>query len=214
MIVGVDPGHNGGNFDNQSYIGRLVWNGREWETCNTTGTETDSGYTEAQFNFNVATFLRDSLRRDGARVVMTRTSNNGAGPCVNRRAQIINRNHPDVAIDIHADGAPAPGRGFAVLEPVADGPNDKVITSSERFGRDVRAAFLEYTTIPVSTYDGVDGITHRDDLAGLNLTSVPAVLIECGNMKNPADAALLTSVSFQKRIAMALEAAIIRFLAQ
>ena len=214
MIVGVDPGHNGGNFDNQSYIGRLVWNGREWETCNTTGTETDSGYTEAQFNFNVATFLRDSLRRDGARVVMTRTSNNGAGPCVNRRAQIINRNHPDVAIDIHADGAPAPGRGFAVLEPVADGPNDKVITSSERFGRDVHAAFLEYTTIPVSTYDGVDGITHRDDLAGLNLTSVPAALIECGNMKNPADAALLTSVSFQKRIAMALEVAIIRFLAQ
>jgi N-acetylmuramoyl-L-alanine amidase len=212
MIVGIDPGHNGGNFDDPSYLGRLIWNGREWETCNTTGTETDSGYTEARFNFDVATFLGDDLRRDGARVVMTRTSNNGVGPCVTRRAQIISHSHADVAIAIHADGAPASGRGFAVLEPVADGPNDKVITSSAQFGRDVRAAVLEYTTMPVSTYDGVDGITHRDNLAGLNLTSVPDVLIECGNMRNPADAALLTSAGFQQRIAMALAEAIIRFL--
>ena len=212
LTVGIDPGHNGGNFADPSYINRLIWNGREWEACNTTGTETDSGYTEARFNFNVATYLREDLQRDGARVVMTRTSNTGVGPCVNRRAQIIDRSHANVAIDIHADGGPASGRGFTVLEPVADGPNDKVIRSSERFGSDVRAAFLTTTTMPVSTYDGVDGITHRDDLAGLNLTTVPEVLIECGNMRNAVDAALLTSARFQKEIARALEAAIMRFL--
>jgi N-acetylmuramoyl-L-alanine amidase len=143
---------------------------------------------------------------------MTRTSNNGVGPCVNRRAQIIDRSHANVAVDIHADGGPASGRGFTVLETVADGPNDKVIRSSERFGSDVRAAFLTTTTMPVSTYDGVNGITHRDNLAGLNLTTVPEVLIECGNMRNAVDAALLTSASFQKEIARALEAAIMRFL--
>ena len=212
ITVGVDPGHNGRNFADPSYINRLVWNGREWETCNTTGTETDSGYTEARFNFNVATYLREDLQRDGARVVMTRTSNNGVGPCVNRRAQIIDRSHANVAVDIHADGGPAYGRGFTVLEPVADGPNDKVIRSSERFGSDVRAAFVTTTTMPVSTYDGVNGITHRDNLAGLNLTTVPEVLIECGNMRNAVDAALLTSASSQKEIARALEAAIMRFL--
>ena len=27
------------------------------ETCDTTGTETDAGYTEAQFNWNVAGYL-------------------------------------------------------------------------------------------------------------------------------------------------------------
>jgi N-acetylmuramoyl-L-alanine amidase len=212
ITVGVDPGHNGGNLADPSYINRLIWNGREWETCNTTGTETDSGYTEARFNFNIATYLREDLQRDGARVVMTRTSNTGVGPCVNRRAQIIDRSHANVAIDIHADGGPAAGRGFTVLEPVADGPNDKVIRSSERFGSDVRAAFLTTTTMPVSTYDGVDGITHRDNLAGLNLTTVPEVLIECGNMRNAVDAAMLTSARFQKQIARALQAAIMRFL--
>ena len=211
-IIGIDPGHNGLNYTDPAYIDHLIWNGREWETCNTTGTETDSGYTEARFNFRVALFLRADLRRDGARVGMTRKNNHGVGPCVNRRAAIINRAHPDVAIDIHADGGPASGRGFAVLEPVSDGPNDKVIRSSERFGRDVRRALLAGTSMPESTYDGVHGIKHRDNLAGLNLTRVPEVLIECGNMRNSTDARLLTSARFQQRIASALEAAIIRFL--
>jgi N-acetylmuramoyl-L-alanine amidase len=143
---------------------------------------------------------------------MTRASNHGVGPCVTRRAQILNRGHANVAIDIHADGGPPSGRGFTVLEPVADGPNDKVIAASERFGSDVRWALLRYTQMPVSTYDGVDGIIHRDDLAGLNLTRVPKVLIECSNMRNATDAAMLVSAAFQRRIARALEAAIIRYL--
>lgn len=211
-IIGIDPGHNGRNNTDPSYINHLIWNGRELETCDTTGTETDSGYTEPRFTWRVARFLRADLRRDGARVVMTRTNNRGVGPCVNRRARIINRGHANVAIDIHGDGGPASGRGFAVLEPVRDGPNDKVIRSSERFGRNVRRAFLRRTSMPESTYDGVHGITHRDDLAGLNLTRVPKVLIECGNMRNATDARLLTSARFQQRIARALRAAIIRFL--
>jgi N-acetylmuramoyl-L-alanine amidase len=117
-----------------------------------------------------------------------------------------------VAIDIHADGGPASGRGFAVLEPVADGPNGRVIAASERFGRDVRSALLSDTTMPVSTYDGVNGIVFRDDLAGLNLTRVPKVLIECGNMRNATDAGLLTSGRFQRQLARAFKAAIVRFL--
>src|SRR6185437_15248794 len=110
----------------------------------------------------------------------------------------------NVAVDIHADGGPVSGRGFAVLEPVADGPNDTVISSSARFGADVRVAMLAGTSMPVSSYDGVDGINHRDDLAGLNLTKVPKILIEVGNMKNATDAGLLTSAKFQQQVARAL----------
>jgi len=212
MTVGIDPGHNGLNGTDPAYLNRLIWNGRQWETSDTTGTETDTGYTEALFNFRVAMFLRADLLRDGAQVVMTRTTNHGVGPCVNRRAQIINHSHANVAIDIHADGGPPSGRGFAVLEPVADGPNNHVIAASARFGRDIRAAMLAHTAMPVSTYDGVNGLVQRNDLAGLNLTRVPKILIECGNMRNATDAALLTSTLFQRRLAGAFEAAIIRFL--
>lgn len=211
-IIGIDPGHNGRNGADPGYINHLVWNGRAWETCDTAGTSTSGGYTEARFNFNVATYLRQDLRQGGARVVLTRTGNHGVGPCVNRRSQIINRAHANVAIDIHADGGPSWGRGFTVLEPVADGPNDKVIKSSERFGLDVRSAFLSRTSMPTSDYYGHHGLISRADLAGLNLTRVPKVLIETGNMRNATDARLLTSARFQRRIARALEAAIIRFL--
>jgi N-acetylmuramoyl-L-alanine amidase len=210
--VGIDPGHNGRNHTDPSFLDRQVWNGRTPEDCDTTGTATDGGYTEALFNFQVAGYLRADLVRDGARVVMTRTSNNGIGPCVNQRAAIINASHADVAVDIHADGAPSWGRGFTVLEPVADGPNDGVIASSARLAADVRAAMLDGTAMPVSNYDGTDGTKLRDDLAGLNLTTVPKILIEVGNMKNPADAAMLTSAAFQQQVAAVLLRAIVMFL--
>ena len=211
-IIGIDPGHNGGNFTDPGAIGQLIWNGTGWETCDTTGTTTDGGYTEAQFNFNVARYLEADLRRDGARVVLTRTSNDGVGPCVNRRAEIINAAGANVGVDIHADGGPVSGHGFTVLEPVADGPNDRVIAASQRFGADVRQAMLAGTGMPESDYTGVDGIMPRDDLAGLNLTTVPKVLIECGNMRNATDAALLVTARFQQQVAAALTAAIVRFL--
>ena len=210
--MGIDPGHNGLNGTDPAFVNHLIWNGRESETCDTTGTQTASGYTEARYNFNVARYLRADLIAEGARVVMTRGSNDGVGPCVDRRARILNRSGAQVAIDIHADGGPAWGRGFTVLEPVADGPNDQVIQASVRFGTDVRAALLAHTSMPESDYYGRSGIEFRDDLAGLNLTTVPKVLIESGNMTNATDAALLTSPRFQRRFAAALLAAILAFL--
>lgn len=211
-VIGVDPGHNGGNFTHLSIIDQKIWNGREWENCNTTGTATNAGYTESLFNFRVATFLRADLVADGARVVMTRTTDTGVGPCVNVRAAIINAAHANVGIAIHADGAPAYDRGFAILEPVADGPNDKVIASSARFGLDLRSALLAGTVMPVSNYDGIDGIKPRDNLAGLNLTQVPLVLVEVGNMRNATDARLVTSTAFQQAVARAIVASMVKFL--
>jgi len=212
-IIGIDPGHNGLNWTDPAFLDRQVWNGREWENCDTTGTQTAGGYTEARFNWNVATYLRADLIRLGARVVLTRTSNHGVGPCVNTRARILDRARANVSIDIHADGGPPGGRGFTILEPVADGPNDRVISSSLRFARDVHVTMLRHTRMLVSDYYGHNGYITRNDLAGLNLTTMPKVLVECGYMRNAADAALLARPAVQRSIAAALTAAIIRFLA-
>jgi len=210
-VVGIDPGHNGGNFSDPGFINQVIWNGQEDESCDTTGTETADGFTEASFNFDVATYLKADLVAAGATVVMTRQNNTGVGPCVTTRAQIINSAHADVAIDIHADGGPSSGRGFTVIEPIADGPNDGVITSSQQFGADVRAALLTGTSMPESDYYGTNGLINRDDLAGLNLTTVPKVLVECGNMPNPTDAGMLESPAFQQQLAQAFTTAIIAF---
>jgi N-acetylmuramoyl-L-alanine amidase len=210
-VIGIDPGHNGRNYTDPSFLDKQIWNGREWEDCDTTGTATNGGYPEPKFTWRVAVDLAAMLRKDGAKVVMTRHSNTGVGPCVNTRARILDRAHAKVSIDIHADGGPASGRGFTVLEPVADGPNNKVIKSSVRFGKDVHQQFLRHTPIGISNYYGHDGYIFRNDLAGLNLTTMPKVLIECGNMRNSADAKLLTSTRVQRAIAWALAMAIVRF---
>ena len=157
-------------------------------------------------------YLRAFLIHEGAKVVMTRRTNHGVGPCITRRAQILNRARSDVAIDIHADGGPAGGRGVAILTPVADGPNDKVIASSRRFGRILLDRFTKVTGIPISNYDGSGGFAPRNNLAGLNLTTVPKVLIECVNMRNATDAARLVRPAFQHQAARSMAAAITVFL--
>jgi N-acetylmuramoyl-L-alanine amidase len=211
-VVGIDPGHNGLNYTAPQVINQPVWNGQENEACDTTGTATDSGYTEAQYNFNVATYLQADLVAEGAQVVMTRPNNSGIGPCVTTRAAILNNADVAVAVDIHADGGPASGRGFTVLEPVADGPNNGVIAASDTFAALLRTTFLADTGMPLSNYDGIDGLQPRNDLAGLNLTTVPKVLIETGNMRNATDAALLVTPAFQQAAAAAMAQAITTYL--
>jgi N-acetylmuramoyl-L-alanine amidase len=200
-VITIDPGHNGGNFTDPAYIDQPIWNGVESENCDTTGTATDAGYTEAAFNFDVATRLKALFDSYGADVVMTRDSNTGVGPCVNVRAEIGNNADSDAVIDIHADGGPPGGRGFAVLTPVADGINNLVIGSSDQLGVDVRNAFLTATGEPYSSYDGVNALQPRNNLAGLNLTTVPKVLIECANMHNATDAALVVNPVWRQQAA-------------
>ena len=96
--------------------------------------------------------------------------------------------------------------------PTADGPNNGVIASSAAFAATLRNVFAAATPMPVSSYDGVDGLQPRNDLAGLNLTTVPKVLIECGNMRNATDAALLVTASFQQAAAAAMAQAITAYL--
>ena len=212
-VVHIDAGHDGGNFTHLAEIDRPVNIITKTIDCDTTGTEGPDRYTESAFNLNVALRIRRMLESLGAKVVMTRTTDTGWGPCINQRAAIGNRSHADAAISIHADGNDTSGnRGFHVIEPLdVPGHNDSIIQPSERLGRDVRAAFPS-TGMPVSNYAGTDGIERRNDLGGLNFSQVPKVFIECGNMHDPTDLALLESPEWRERAALALADAITTFL--
>jgi N-acetylmuramoyl-L-alanine amidase len=211
--ITIDPGHDGGNYAHASEINRPIFIGTQSRACDTTGTQTDDGYTEAAYTLDVSLRLRDVLAAAGANVVMTRTTNDGWGPCIDERAAIGNRAHADAAISIHADGGPASGRGFHVLVPaLVTGYTDDIYSASHALGVDVRDAFLA-TGMPTSTYYATDGIAERSDLGGLNLSDVPKVFIETGNMRNSTDVGLLESADFRQREAQALATALGRFLA-
>jgi N-acetylmuramoyl-L-alanine amidase len=169
------------------------------------GTETASGYTEAAYDLDVSLRLARILRAEGARVVLTRRTNTGWGPCITQRAAIGNRAHADAAISIHADGGPTWGRGFHVIYPPSiRGLTDDIAAASRRLAVDVRNAYRAGSRMPYSTYVGRRGLDVRSDLGGLNLSNVPKVFIETGNMRNATDARLLESPSFRQRAAGAL----------
>jgi N-acetylmuramoyl-L-alanine amidase len=211
--IAIDPGHDGGNYAHASEIARPIFIGTQTRACDTTGTQTDDGYTESAYNLDVALRLRDLLQAAGANVVMTRGTNDGWGPCIDERAAVGNRANADAAISIHADGGPASGRGFHVLMPaLVAGYTDDIYSASHALGVDVRDAFLA-TGMPTSTYYASGGLAERTDLGGLNLSNVPKVFIETGNMRNATDVALLESSEFRQREAQALAAGLDRFLA-
>jgi N-acetylmuramoyl-L-alanine amidase len=135
---------------------------------------------------------------------------------VDVRAAIGNNAHANAAISIHADGGPPGGRGFTVITPapvvssVSD--NRTIVAPSDALGADVRNAFGPDTGEPTSTYDGVDGLIVRGDLGGLTLSTVPKVLIECANMRNPVDAGLVQSPQWRQQAAQGIADGITAFL--
>ena len=89
------------------------------------------------------------------------------------RAAIGNNAHADAAISIHADGGPPLGEGSRYSNRLPTDPTTPSSLASAALGLDISAAFLADTGEPVSTYDGINGIQPRDDLAGLNLINRP-----------------------------------------
>ncbi len=214
--VAVDPGHDGGNAGAAGFIGQPIDSGNLTEPCDTVGTETPDGYAEHAFNFDVGTRLASLLQSDGATVVMTRTTDVGVGPCVDVRAAIGNAPPADAAVSIHADGGPVTGRGFDVVEPAPVvspiSNNTAIVPASMQLAGDIRTQFAGDTGEQPSDYSGVDGIDQRSDLGGLNLSTVPKVLIECANMQNPADAALTEDAQWRQQAAQGLADGITGFL--
>ena len=125
--------------------------------------------------------------------------------------------HADAAISIHADGSAAGNRGFHVILPGsvhAGGADTRAIVApSSDLGVRVAANFVRVTGEPASNYVGNGtGLVTRTDLGGLNLSTVPKVFIECGNMRDSKDAALLTSAAWRQKAAQGISEGIVSFL--
>lgn len=211
-VVVLDPGHNGGNTGAPGEINRQVPAGRgRYKACNTTGTATDGGYAEHAFNFDVAGRVRSALVERSVRVALTRPDDSGVGPCVNQRAAIGNEHGADAVVSIHADGhANAAATGFHIAYS-APALNDAQGAPAIRLAHAMRDA-LSSAGFPISSYLGSAGLSPRDDLGGLNLSERPAVLVECGNMRNAGEAAEMSTPAGRQRYADAITDGILRYL--
>lgn len=208
MIVFLDPGHNGAN---DASLTKQVPTGRGGtKDCQTSGTSTNDGYPEHTFNWETVLRIRAELMQLGVRTAMSRGDDTSVAPCVDERAAMANALQPDAIVSIHADGGPATGRGFHVnyssppLNAAQAGP-------SVQFAQTMRDQ-LQASGLMPANYIGQAGLYPRADLTGLNLAQYPSILVEMGNMKNPADSALIESPDGRQKYADAVVRGIAGFL--
>jgi N-acetylmuramoyl-L-alanine amidase len=212
IVIEIDPGHNGGNASHAAFINRLVFIGNRWKACDTVGTSTRSGWPEHRFNWLVAGVVRARLVALGATVVLSRASDTGYGPCITTRAQLGAKVHAALKVSIHADGAAIGNHGFFVMRPgLVPGYTNDIYTTSYRLAKAVRSG-LAKAGLTVANYYATNGIIARTDLGGLNMSDVPAVMVELGNMKNSGDAARMQTSAGRAQYANGLVAGIRLFL--
>jgi N-acetylmuramoyl-L-alanine amidase len=211
-VVVIDPGHNGANSANPDIINALVPAGfGQTKPCNTTGTSTNDGYPEHQFTWKVANYLRPMLEARGITVVMTRGSDAGVGPCVDKRAAVGNDNNADVVVSIHGDGDDGSAHGYYVMTAEQDPAGAAMADQSHSLAVNVRDGLTGAGLSP-SNHLGSAGLWPRGDLAGLNLSVRPTVMIEAGNMRNYGDADLMSSAAGQQQIAQGLANGVLAYL--
>ncbi|GAA1080178.1 Rv3717 family N-acetylmuramoyl-L-alanine amidase [Tsukamurella spumae] len=204
----VDPGHNGAN---DASIDKQVPTGRGGtKPCQTTGTTSVNGVPEHTFNYAVAYKLYQVLTAAGAQVMLSRTDDTSVGPCIDARAAAANTWGADAAVSIHADGSAPGNRGFHVN--LSSPPLNAVQQNADPVYAKAMVAALTTGGFTPATYIGSGGLYPRSDLAGLNLSTVPSVLVEAGNLKDASEAKVLESADGQQRLADAIAAGIAAYL--
>lgn len=207
LTVALDPGHNGANAANPRIINAQVPNGRGGtKACNTVGTVSVDGYPEHAFTWDVAVRTAALLEADGAVVLLTRPHDEGVGPCVDVRGTFAQDHGADAIVSIHANGSDDRSRhGFFAI--VSEPP------LNESQGAPSRA--LAEAIIGALDVEGFDrsssfpsGLSGRADLAGLNHAARPAVLLELGEMRNAAEAAVMATPEGRERYARAIAAGV------
>jgi len=192
-LICLDPGH-----------GTIPAIGRQTEPIGPGSSQLkikDGGGTagEAPVALAIAIRTRALLKQEGYRVAMTRTGRTYAGGNI-ERARFCNVRHAALMIRIHADGATDSSlNGVKTLVPALHrGWTDDIYASSARAARKVQAAVIRQTGARNL------GLVQRSDLTGFNWANVPAILVECGFMTNPAERRLLQSAPYQLKIARGL----------
>ena len=157
-VVVLDPGHNGGNAAHPEVVNAPVPDGAGGtKPCNTTGTETNAGYPEHAFTWDVALRMRDRLTAAGVTVVLTRQDDTGVGPCVDVRGQLGGQVGAAAFVGIHGDGAggerPRLPRDHVVPGPRPGPPSPRAAAALAAAVRDAMTAVE-----PVSNYVGSNGL--------------------------------------------------------
>jgi len=154
---------------------------------------------ESSVNLSIALKVKALLEADGARVVMTRSDDTSIdNPDLTRRAQIANSSGADLFLAIHQNATDAgPSIGGTEIYYWSDGSK-------------VFAALVQKHL--VSALGRTDRGTQKTSLYLVShIDTMPAALVECAFISNGEEERLLREDSFQQKVSIGIEDAIVEY---
>lgn len=148
---------------------------------------------ENEFNRAVVAYLHDELTRNGFSVVLT--SPEDTDTSLSTRVQRAEQAAADIFISVHAN---AFGNDWNSANGVESFVYSLADGKTVRLGHSIQAALARETGLKNR------GLKENPDLYVLRKTTMPAVLVECGFMTNPTEAALLRQDSYRKKCAASI----------
>ncbi len=157
---------------------------------------------EKDINLQISKKLGAYLRGKGYTVIFTRTSDCMLGEAgaankktadMKERINIMNQEQADLVISIHQNSYP-----------------DQSIRGAQCFYYHLSeesmalAEYLQKALIKISDNNNRRQAKSNDNYYILKNTTCPAVIVECGFLSNPEEAELLTTDSYQKKIALSI----------
>ncbi len=170
------------------------------------------GTFEKDLNLSVALKLQTYLEAADVNVIMTRTtdtglydenSSNKKAQDMKNRVSLMNDSTADVVISIHQN---------SYSDSTVHGAQVFYYTTSSA-GKELARILQESLTTNLDTHN------HRKEKANdnyylLKKVQSPIVIVECGFLSNPSEAALLSSEGYQDQIAWILHMGILQYLNQ
>lgn len=165
---------------------------------------------EKDINLSIALRLKSLLEQNDIAVVLTREedkdlaspeASNRKNEDLRARANLVEETAPVVMVSIHQNSYP---------EAEVDGAQVFYYSGSE-------AGKLLGTIVQESLKREINDGNHRvakanKDYYLLKKASCPAVIVECGFLSNPAEAALLATAEYQEKIAFAIHLGIMEYI--
>lgn len=168
------------------------------------------GVLEKDINLSIALLLKESLEKENLYIVLTRetdcnladeNSTNQKRADMQKRCEIISNANPVFTISIHQNSYPSPE---------VSGAQVFYYTSS------MEGCSLA-TTLQTALREHLNPDNHRQPKANdnyylLKKTPTPTVIVECGFLSNPSEAALLATNEYQQKVVNAISAGILTYL--
>ena len=198
--IGIDPGHQRKANSAKEPVAPGSSTKKAKVSTGTYGRTTKTS--EYVRVLEIAKVLKSELEAQGAQVYMTRETHDVNISNI-ERAKMMNELGVDLVLRIHCDGASVQSaKGITLYVP----KSGSVAADSYRAAKLILPAMISQTGAKSR------GVKKSNDYTGLNWSTVPSILVECGFMTNPTEDRKLADPKYQLKLATGMVEGIAQYM--